>query len=153
MGRCSEVSRIIRIVRIHTNASEAAPRRSRSDWPADGTGEIIGAFYSVYNELRYGFLESVYAGALEVEFQARELPYVRELPLDVRYKGRIVGTYRADFFVGGNVIVEVKATRQLADAARRQLLHYLRATDQEIGLLLHFGPKAEFQRMVHSRVQ
>ena len=114
------------------------------------TGQIIGAFYDVFNELRYGFLESVYAGALEVEFRERRIPYVRELPLEVVYKGRVVGTYRADFLVGGSVIVEIKATRQLADADRRQLLHYLRATGQEVGLLLNFGQKAEFYRMVYS---
>ena len=114
------------------------------------TGQIIGAFYDVFNELRYGFLESVYAGALEVEFRERRIPYVRELPLEVVYKGRVVGTYRADFFVAGQVIVEIKATRQLHDADRRQLLHYLRATGQEVGLLLHFGQKAEFHRMVYS---
>ena len=115
------------------------------------TGQIIGAFYDVFNELRYGFLESVYAGALEVEFRERRIPYVRELPLEVVYKGRVVGTYRADFFVAGQVIVEIKATRQLHDADRRQLLHYLRATGQEVGLLLHFGQKAEFHRMVYSQ--
>ena len=49
----------------------------------DVTGQVIGAFYDVYNELRYGFLEKVYAGALEVELQNRKVPYVRELPLDV----------------------------------------------------------------------
>ena len=117
----------------------------------DVTGQVIGAFYDVYNELRYGFLEKVYAGALEVELQERNISYVRELPLQVFFKGRVVGTYRADFLVEGKVIVEIKASRQLCDADRRQLLHYLRATGLELGLLLHFGPKAEFHRMVHSR--
>ncbi len=151
MGRWTAPSRIMRIMRINANHPDAAPQPLSSDWTGDGTGEIIGAFYSVYNELRFGFLEKVYAGALEVEFHEREIPYVRELPLEVMYKGRMVGTYRADVLVGGTVIVEVKATRQLADVDRRQLLHYLRATGQEIGLLLHFGQKAEFHRMVYSR--
>ena len=121
------------------------------DGVADGTGAVIGAFYAVYNGLRYGFLESVYANALEIEFQERGIDYVREMPLVVCYKGRSVGSYRADFFVTGRLVVEVKATNKIADADRRQLLHYLRATNQEIGLLLHFGQKAQFHRVVHSR--
>jgi len=121
------------------------------DGDADGTGAVIGAFYAVYNTLRYGFLESVYASALEIEFRERGINYIREMPLVVEYKGRAMGTYRADFFVNGKLVVEVKATNKLADTDRRQLLHYLRATNQEIGLLLHFGQKAEFHRMVYSR--
>jgi GxxExxY protein len=121
------------------------------DGIADGTGAVIGAFYAVYNALRYGFLESVYAGALEIEFRERGIQYIREMPLVVEYKGRPVGSYRADFFIEGRLVVEVKATSKLADTDKRQLLHYLRATNQEIGLLLHFGPKAEFHRVFHSR--
>ena len=123
------------------------------DGVADGTGAVIGAFYAVYNTLRYGFLESVYASALEIEFRERRINYIREMPLVVDYKGRSIGSYRADFFVDGRLVVEVKATNKLADTDRRQLLHYLRATNQELGLLLHFGQKAEFHRMVHSREQ
>ena len=121
------------------------------DGIADGTGAVIGAFYAVYNSLRYGFLESVYCSALEIEFSERGIRYIREMPLVVEYKGRSVGSYRADFFVNGRLVVEVKATSKLADTDKRQLLHYLRASNQEIGLLLHFGQKAEFHRVFHSR--
>ena len=95
----------------------------------------------------------MYASALEVEFRERGIPYVREHPLEVRYKNHLVGIYRADFLIASRVLVEVKASRCLADADKRQLLHYLRGTNQEIGLLLHFGPKAEFHRMVCSRTE
>jgi GxxExxY protein len=121
------------------------------DGVADGTGAVIGAFYAVYNTLRYGFLESVYASALEVEFQERGIHYIREMPLVVDYKGRAVGSYRADFFVNGRLVVELKATSKITQADQRQLLHYLRATNQEIGLLLHFGEKAQFHRVIHSQ--
>ncbi|MDQ2666098.1 MAG: GxxExxY protein [Gemmatimonadota bacterium] len=112
------------------------------------TDSILGSFYAVYNESRYGYLEAVYSSALEVEFRRRQVSYVREMSLDVIYKGNIVGMYRADFLVAGRVVVEVKGTRQLGDADRRQLLNYLRTTRTEVGLILHFGPKAEFHRMV-----
>src|SRR3954469_15466606 len=90
------------------------------------TSRVIGAFYAVYNGLRFGFLESVYAGALEVEFRERQGPYEREYSVRVSYKRHAVGVYRADFLIDGRVIVELKASRVLGDADRRQLLHYLR---------------------------
>ena len=93
----------------------------------------------------------MYCNALEIEFKQRGVPYVREISLEVTYKGNVVGMYRADFLVAGCVIVEVKATRQLGDADKRQLLNYLRTTKTEVGMLLHFGPKAEFHRMVFTR--
>ena len=142
-------------MRIHADDSNARTRWRVTEPLIDGdiTAAVIGAFYAVYNELRYGFLESVYAGALEVEFRERGISYVREHPLEVRYKNNVVGMYRADLMVAARVVVEVKASRCLVDADKRQLLHYLRGTNQEIGLLLHFGPKAEFHRMVCSRTE
>ena len=150
MGRLAVGTRILRIMRIHANPPDGPTHGAKHTF-SDGTSEIIGAFYAVYNELRYGFLENVYAGALEVEFTERGIAYVREHSLEVRYKNRVVGMYRADFLVGGQVVVEVKAHRQLSEVDRRQLLHYLRGTNQEVGLLLHFGPDASFHRMVFSR--
>lgn len=115
------------------------------------TDPIIGAFYAVYNDLRHGYLEAVYCSALEVEFKRRGVPYQREVSLEVTYKGAIVGFFRTDFVIAERVVIEVKATRQLGDADRRQLLNYLRTTKTEVGLILHFGPKAEFHRMVFTR--
>ncbi len=142
-------------MRIHADGSVGPSERRIPSGLTDGdvTGAVIGAFYSVYNELRYGFLESVYANALEWEFRERGIPHVREHPLEVQYKNHLVGIYRADFLVAARVVVEVKASRCLVDADKRQLLHYLRGTNQEIGLLLHFGPKAEFHRMVCSHTE
>ena len=71
------------------------------DGVADGTGAVIGAFYAVCNTLRYGFLESVYSSALEMECREREINLIREMPLVVEYKGRAIGSYRAVFFVNG----------------------------------------------------
>ena len=145
----------MRIMRIHADDPDENSRRRIADGliNSDVTGAVIGAFYAVYNELRYGFLESVYASALEWEFRERGIPNVREHPLEVRYKNHLVGIYRADFMVAARVVVELKASRCMVDADKRQLLHYLRGTNQEIGLLLHFGPKAEFHRMVCSRTE
>jgi GxxExxY protein len=115
------------------------------------TGEVIGAFFEVYNTLRFGFLESVYARAMQLELTRRSIPHVREAVLVVRFKGDSVGRYRPDLLVAGRLVVELKATYASGDADRRQLLNYLRATGMQVGLLLHFGPEPAFHRVVLSR--
>ena len=114
---------------------------------ADATGRIIKAFYRVYDELGYGFLEKVYCGALEVEFRRDRLGYQREHAVDVCYDGARVGHYRADSLVQGSIVVEVKASRVLADPNRKQLLNNLRGCRLQLGLLLHFGPTPTFKRV------
>jgi len=115
------------------------------------TGEIIAAFYAVYNELGYGFLESVYVRAMAIELFARRTPVAREVPVSVFYKGVTVGVYRADLLAADTVVVEVKAGGESLDADRLQLLNYLRCSGKEVGLLLHFGPKALLRRVVCTR--
>jgi GxxExxY protein len=117
------------------------------------TREVIGAFFRVYNTLRHGYLESVYAGAMVVELRRRGILVQREAPVDVRYAGEVVGTYRADLIVEGEIVVELKSSAQLDPSAKAQLLNYLRATGLELGLLLHFGKKASFGRVIATRSQ
>jgi GxxExxY protein len=116
----------------------------------DVTGRILGAFFHVYNTLGYGFLESVYAGALAREMMKRGLTVEREVAIEVRYDGAVVGVFRADLLVNRAVIVEIKATRALTPADAQQLLNYLRGTELEVGLLLHFGPRPTFRRLISS---
>ena len=112
------------------------------------TRRIIGGFYEVYNILGYGFAESVYAKALELELKARGLRVEREVWLDVYYKGERVGTFRADMLVESRVVVENKAKVAVSHADRDQLRNYLRGSVLEVGLLLHFGPRPAIQRVV-----
>ena len=111
------------------------------------THSVIGAFYEVYNALGYGFLERAYMSALEHELRTRGHAVSREVAVPVSYKGRDIGTQRLDMVVGGAVIVEAKSTEILHPSASRQLFSYLRATQMEVGLLLHFGPKPRFYRV------
>ena len=115
---------------------------------ADVTGDIIAAFYAVYDELGYGFLESVYCAAFAVELERRGLDFSRESPIDVYYKGVRVGHFRTDFRIAEVVLVEIKASKSLTDADSKQLLNGLRSTVLEVGLLLHFGPRPAFRRLV-----
>jgi GxxExxY protein len=113
------------------------------------TRRVIGAFYEVYNTLGYGFLEAVYARALELELRARGLAVAREVLIDVSYKGTVVGVFRADMLVEGRVVLELKATPTLAPHDRAQLHNYLRASGLRDGLLLHFGPRAQFRQFTN----
>jgi GxxExxY protein len=114
------------------------------------THKIIGAFYEVYRTLGHGFLESVYATALELELVARGLHVAREVVTDVFFKGQLVGVFRADMLVESRVVLELKAGRKCDSGDTAQLLNYLRATDLELGLLLHFGPRPAFKRLIAS---
>lgn len=116
------------------------------------TGKVIECFYRVYDELGYGYLEAVYRRALAFELRRERIDTQVETPISVSYQGVCVGSYRLDLLVGRRVAVEVKATEVLAPTARRQLLNYLRATTLDVGLLLHFGPKARFHRLVSTRM-
>jgi GxxExxY protein len=112
------------------------------------TSQIIAAFYAVYNTLGYGFLEKVYENALTLELQKKNLTVHRQVPIKVRYAGQIIGEYFADLLVEGKVIVELKAVEKIIPVHEAQLLNYLKATDMEVGLLLNFGPKADFTRKI-----
>ena len=100
------------------------------------TSEIINSFYPVYNALGYGFLEKVYENALMFELEKRGLKVQTQFPIQVYYKGKIVGNYFADLLVANSVIVELKAAEQLIAAHETQLINYLKATEVDIGLLL-----------------
>lgn len=112
------------------------------------TRSVIGAFYDVYNELGFGFLEHVYVMAMERELRARGHQVDREVSVRVFYKGDELATQRLDMVVDGKVIVEAKSTYVLNKAAPRQVYNYLRATNLDVGLLFHFGPRPSFFRLI-----
>jgi GxxExxY protein len=112
------------------------------------TRSVIGAFFEVYNTLGFGFLEHLYVMALERELLARRHQVARQVWVRVAYKGDELGIQRIDMIVDQKLIVEIKATAKLPELATRQLYNYLRATNLEVGLLLHFGIKAAFHREI-----
>lgn len=99
-----------------------------------------------------GFLEGVYHNALEIEFTRLGIPFTREHPIPVNYKGQVLGTpYRADFVCHGSIIVELKAIKTLSDIESAQVLHYLKATGFERALLINFAtPRLDYKRFIHS---
>ena len=117
------------------------------------TRSVIGAFFEVYNALGYGFLEHLYATAMECELLALGHRVAREISVPVMYKGEHLGRQRLDMIVDDKLIVEIKSTYQLPSVALRQLYSYLSATNLEVGLLLHFGPEPKFYRQVAHKIQ
>lgn len=114
------------------------------------TYAIIGAAMEVHRELGRGFLEAVYQEALAIEFSVRSIPFEREVMLPVHYKGEVLAcSYRADFIAFREVIIEIKAIKQLTDIERSQAINYLRATGYTRALLLNFGSASlEYERIV-----
>ena len=114
------------------------------------TRSVLGAFYASYNKLGYGFLENVCVGAMVVELEKRGHRVESEVPIAVYYEGIIVGSFRADLVVDNTLIVEVKSEPLLTLFHERQLQNYLAGSVYEIGLLLGYGLKPEFRRLIHT---
>jgi GxxExxY protein len=112
------------------------------------TEQIIKAFYDVYNELGYGFLEKVYQNSLYLELKSRGFDVEPQRKVKVYFKGFEVGEYYPDLIVNNAVILELKAAECIVEEFENQILNYLRATDIEVGLLLNFGAKPEIKRKV-----
>ncbi len=113
------------------------------------TEKIIGAAYSVANQLGSGFLEKVYENAMSVELKLQGLKVEQQKSIKVYYKDIVVGDYIADLMIDDTVIVELKSVKALADIHKAQLLNYLRATKKTVGLLINFGnPRVEIRRIL-----
>ena len=112
------------------------------------THSVIGAFFEVYNNLGYGFIEHLYVMALQRELHSRGHRVAREVSIPVFYKSQELGIQRLDMVVDNKLAIETKSTADLHKDATRQLYNYLKATALEVGLLLHFGPKPRFYRVV-----
>jgi len=113
------------------------------------TEKIIGCAYLVYNNMGYGFLESVYEKCMLIELQKAGLKAEVQKPIKVYYDGEIVGDFFADVFVEDTVTIELKFVKRLAKAHEVQLVNYLVATGKDVGFLLNFGDrKFEVKRKV-----
>lgn len=108
---------------------------------------VLAASRDVYNALGHGFLQPVYTKSLARELVKRGFQVATQVPAEVRYDDEVVGTFCTDIVVESRLVLAVSAERTLSAADEMQLLNYLRASDLEAGLLLHFGPKHAFRRI------
>jgi len=118
----------------------------RKHW--DLCHSIVRVFFDVYNELGFGFYEIVYEEALTLTLIERGFSVARQVLTPIWFHGRKIGEYRADLVVNNAVLIELKSAQALDAAHRAQVLNYLRCTDFEVALLLNFGPKPAFKRLV-----
>ena len=102
-------------------------------------GRIINVCMSVQSELGSGFLEPVYQEALAVALSEAGIPFQKEAPLTIYFRGRpLQKKYFADFVVAGKVILELKAVNRILPEHKAQLMNYLKATGIQIGYLFNF---------------
>ena len=98
-----------------------------------------------------GFLEAVYQECLAIEFATRSIPFVALPALGLSYKGMpLRQTYQPDFVCFDQIVIELKAVREIAPEHRAHLINYLKGTGLRLGLLVNFGaaPKARVERIV-----
>ena len=105
----------------------------------DVTDSIIGAAIHVHRTLGPGFLESIYQGALETELRHRQIPFECQYAVPIVYRGVEVGCHRLDLLVADEVILELKAIKNLEDIHFATVRSYLAATRKTAGLLLNFA--------------
>ena len=120
---------------------------------SDITRVIIRAFYKTYNEFGAGFPEFVTRTALAIVIRDEGLAAREEALLPVWFRGHRIVTFKADLVVAEKVIVEVKVGKEVQPFHKAQLKNYLKATDLEVGLLLHFGPEPRFYRLVYENAR
>ena len=114
------------------------------------TEQIIGCAYTVGRELGSGFLEKVYENALQHELNKNGLNVENQKPITVYYDGVAVGEYFADLVINNEIIVELKAVKEMNKAHYAQCIHYLKATQSRLGLLINFGSSSvQIKRIVN----
>jgi len=110
------------------------------------TYKVIGCAYKVHNILGGGFLEKVYENALKLELKKEGIFVLQQPKLPVFYEDQQVGLYFPDLSIEGQLIIEIKAVLTLAPEHETKLLHYLKATGVDNGLLINFGATVQIKR-------
>ena len=112
--------------------------------------QVMQAAFEVHNVLGPGFGEGVYEEALAYELELRGIPFGRQKPVTIVYKGQTVGTQRLDMVIDGKIVLELKAASELTDLFKQQTLSYLRATGLKLGILINFGAaRVEYVRITN----
>lgn len=114
------------------------------------TDKIIGVAISIHKDLKSGFVEKIYQRALYLGLKNIRLKVEREKKVSLRYKRANIGYGQPDFIINNKVVVEIKATSEIKDIHKSQLLSYLKLTNKKVGLILNFGkPVLEIKRVIN----
>ena len=144
------MSKFIKRHNFKEMAFDAIEKETETHQFEDLSRKIIGAGIEVHSALGPGFIESIYEEALKVEFSEHKLKFEAQKEINIEYLGVLVGIHRLDLIVEDQIIIELKAVKELTDVHFAQLRSYLKATDLKIGLLLNFSkPTLEIGRVVN----
>lgn len=100
---------------------------------------VIGVALEVHRVLGPGFVEQAYQRAMEIELDARRIPFASQVPFPLQYKSHSLDTvFRVDLIVDRLLLVELKAVDGIDAAHVAQVIAYLRASQLPLGLLLNF---------------
>ena len=117
------------------------------------TEKIIKAAFAVHNRLGHSFLEKIYENALAKELQHMGIKAEQQKTLRVNYGGEPIGDFAVDILVEDKVIVELKAVNTLEKSFEEKLLHYLKVSGIEVGLLINFGKSVQIKRKIYTHRQ
>lgn len=117
---------------------------------ADLTEKIIGAAFAVHNALGKGLSEKTYENALVSKLQQLGLQTDQQKLVPVYFENKKVGDQIIDLVVEDRIIVETKGVERLTKSHVSQILGYLKNTKFELGLLVNFGDRVEFKRLIYT---
>ncbi|ESQ77223.1 GxxExxY protein [Asticcacaulis sp. AC402] len=116
----------------------------------------VDCAFHIHRDLGPGLLESVYEAVMADALTRHNLLAERQKPIDFTYAGTLFREgFRADLMIEGKLIIELKSVERLAPVHGKQLLTYLRLTNQPLGLLMNFGTavfKDGLQRVVNNHM-
>ena len=118
------------------------------------SGDVLDLSIQLHRELGSGLLESVYETVLAAQLAAMGYRVARQRPVDISFQGmRFESAFRIDLLIDERLLIEIKSVEKLHAAHAKQLLTYLRLTNQPVGLLINFGGatlKEGFRRLVNN---
>jgi GxxExxY protein len=116
----------------------------------DLTERILGVYHRAHYEFGDGFLEKCCQRVMAIALREAGLSVVEQTPFIVGFRGHVVGEFYADIVVNDRVLIEVKSCPRLEPRHRAQVMNYLRASSFEVALLLNFGPRREWDRLIYT---
>ncbi|TSC83016.1 MAG: hypothetical protein G01um101419_340 [Parcubacteria group bacterium Gr01-1014_19] len=112
--------------------------------------QIVGILFDVFLELGYGYRENQYQKAVEIALKNSKVPYSKELPVKITYRGEFLATNYLDFLIDERMVLELKQRNRFNKNDIDQLYNYLKATDLKLGILARFTRSGvKFKRIVN----
>ena len=103
------------------------------------SGAVIGAAIEDHRIEGPGLIEEIYKKCFGRECELRQIPYVRELRVQLEYKGFVFEEQlRLDFLIDDVLILEFKTVQEILPIHEAQLMSYMKLLKKPLGLLFNF---------------